>query len=80
MRTQCSISSIPVPRLNGRHNAIMLFLRDLATPYHGLVWVEGTTGIAWTYVVDGDSGQWVELGAAGTASSVPTAAGTRSVL
>lgn len=51
-----------------------------ASPVAGMTWLEGTTGIEYTWVVDGDSSQWVELGPAGqigaTGATGPAPSGT----
>ena len=36
-------------------------------PQPGMKWIQGTTGIEWTYVDDGTSQQWIEVGTAGPA-------------
>ncbi len=33
-----------------------------ANPQQGYEWIDSATGIKYTYILDGDSGQWVELG------------------
>lgn len=51
-----------------------------ASPVNGQAWVQGTTGIKFTWVEDGTSGQWVEFGPGGSKSAWADITGKPAVI
>lgn len=50
------------------------------SPVNGQVWADGTTGIEYTWLEDGTSGQWVELGPGGAKSAWADITGKPAVI
>lgn len=55
--------------MDGLQNKQMVSDAEPSIRYHGDEWTDGTTGIKYTWIEDGTSGQWVELGPGGAKKS-----------